>query len=422
MRKSLRFLGAFALLYVASSHAAETSVVSIDPAAKLGNAGSSDPQLSPNGRYLYYETRADNVTGEDDGKKSDVVLFDRKKGTTELLSKAHDGSAITSDCYFSGGSDNGRYVGFLANGSGIAEGVSSLDRQGYVRDRITGKVTIATVNQAGVPQNGYVFHFRMNRTGRYALFATNASNMDGMPWTNTYQVFLRDLKLGITERISVRFDGNVPNGDCYSPEISDDGRYVFFSSEAPDLIPVDTNGAYDVFVRDRKKATTTLAVYGETGIIDEGSHAFAISRDGRYIAFTSTGVVVDGKSTYYGTYVLDRKKQLVKAAHVNSQGSILGGCDTYGVAISDNGRFVSFSTYYKLEPTDPANTGRDVVLIDRKKDTAQRVALDFTGGDPNAESVRATLDKRAKFIAFDSEASDLLATPTSGRQVFLVER
>jgi Tol biopolymer transport system component len=422
MRKSIRSLGALALLYAATGHAAEVSVVSVDADAKLGDAGSRHAQLTPSGRYLFYETSADNLTGENDSKKSDVVLLDRKLGTNELLTKKFDGSAITSDCYLCGGSKNGRYVAFLTYADGVAQGFASPGGQGYVRDRITGEVTLATVNSDGVAQNGYLYHFRMSGTGRYAVFATDATNMDDMPWTDTYQVFLRDLELGTTERVSLRFDDNVPNDTCYSPEVSDDGRYVFFSSEANDVIPVDTNGRYDVFVRDRKLGTTTLAIHGETGLIDKGVSAYSISHDGRFLAFTSDGIVVDGKSAYQGAYVFDRKKDTVEAIHVNSQGSVLGGCGSYGIAISDNGRFVALSTYYKLEPTDPNNTGSDVCFIDRKKDHAERLAVDFAGGDPNEESVRPTIDKRGKLIAFESEASDLLPTPTTGKQIFLLKR
>ena len=70
-------------------------------------------------------------------------------------------------------------------------------------------------------------------------------------------VFVRDRQTGTTQRVSVGPGGVQGNGDSSQrPSISADGRFVAFSSDASNLVPGDTNGVDDVFVRDRQTGTT----------------------------------------------------------------------------------------------------------------------------------------------------------------------
>ena len=101
-------------------------------------------------------------------------------------------------------------------------------------------------------------------------------------------MFVRDRRSGTTQRVSVATDGTQANNDNYSPAISADGRYVTFQSDASNLVPGDTNGTWDVFVRDRQSGTTQRVNVATDGTqANSGSDSPAISADGRYVAFAS---------------------------------------------------------------------------------------------------------------------------------------
>jgi hypothetical protein len=103
-------------------------------------------------------------------------------------------------------------------------------------------------------------------------------------------VFVRDRLLGTTERVSVATGGGQGNGINIVPAISADGRYVGFRSDSSNLVPGDTNEAFDIFVRDRAKGTTervSLTQGGGQGNGSSGVFLPTISADGRYVAFSS---------------------------------------------------------------------------------------------------------------------------------------
>src|SRR3954452_8798726 len=94
---------------------------------------------------------------------------------------------------------------------------------------------------------------------------------------------------GTTTRVSEGPGGEPANFDSVRPALSRDGRFVAFQSGASNLVPGDTNGAGEVFVRDRLTGTTHRAALGPDGSqADDDSSEAAITPDGRWVAFTST--------------------------------------------------------------------------------------------------------------------------------------
>ena len=108
----------------------------------------------------------------------------------------------------------------------------------------------------------------MSADGRYVAFQSDASNLVPGDTNHSTDVFVRDLRSGTTRRVSVATDGTQANGDSFSPAISADGRYVAFVSDASNLVPGDTNHSTDVFVRDLRLGTTqrvSVAADGSQG-------------------------------------------------------------------------------------------------------------------------------------------------------------
>lgn len=93
---------------------------------------------------------------------------------------------------------------------------------------------------------------------------------------------------GITERASLGPGGVQGNGGSFFPAISAGGRFVAFESGSTNLVPGHTNGVNDVFVRDRQTSTTRRMRLGPSGVQGNGkSSGSAISADGRFVAFDS---------------------------------------------------------------------------------------------------------------------------------------
>src|SRR4029434_8337010 len=104
-----------------------------------------------------------------------------------------------------------------------------------------------------------------------------------------WDIFVRDLQLGTTERVSVSSAGAQASGLSHAPSVSADGRFVAFTSLAANLVAGDTNGSWDIFVRDRQLGTTErVSLTTSGGQAYSGSISASISADGRFVAFRST--------------------------------------------------------------------------------------------------------------------------------------
>jgi Tol biopolymer transport system component len=196
---------------------------------------------------------------------------------------------------------DGRYVLFASTAGNLVTDTNGnalpasapLTPNVFLRDRISGTTTLVSVNLAGTGGgNGGSYPAGISSNGRYALFESSASDLVPVDTNNAVDIFVRDLLSGTNLLVSVSTNGGSGNGACRSSVITPDGRYVAFVSEANNLVPDDTNQIADVFVRDLLAGATMLASVGavSTNAISYGgsSEAPKITSDGRYVAFLST--------------------------------------------------------------------------------------------------------------------------------------
>ena len=127
----------------------------------------------------------------------------------------------------------------------------------------TGRVSVSSAEKQA---NSDSFIGPVSSNGRYVVFASAASNLVKGDKNGFYDVFIRDLVAGKTELVSVGDKGASSNGFSNVGSVSRDGRYVAFQSDATNLVPGDTNGAGDVFVRDRLTRTTELVSVSSSGV------------------------------------------------------------------------------------------------------------------------------------------------------------
>jgi Tol biopolymer transport system component len=217
-----------------------------------------------------------------------VYVRDLRSGTTQLVSVPADGTSANRDSYNPTISADGRYVAFVSDASNLVPGDTN-DRADvfvrYLRSGTTQRVSVAT---NGAQANNYNEYPAISAGGRYVAFVSDASNLVPGDTNDQPDVFVRDLQLGTTQRVSVATDGTQANSDSEYPAISADGRYVAFQSRASNLVPGDTNHRRDVFLRDPQSGTTERLSVAAHGRQTNGRSTHpVISADGRYVAFQS---------------------------------------------------------------------------------------------------------------------------------------
>ena len=187
--------------------------------------------------------------------------------------------------------------------------------------------------------------------GRYVAFPSFSSNLVLGDTNGEEDVFVRDRQSGTTDRVSINSfgqEGNSVSGETFGVGISADGRYVAFQSYASNLVPGDTNGYSDIFVRDRQTLTTervSIASNGAEGNAD--SFYPSISADGRYVAFETwaSNFFAGDTNQTADIAVHDRQTGITELVSVDVTGSGPGnGLCAYGCMISADGRYVVFAS------------------------------------------------------------------------------
>ena len=224
----------------------------------------------------------------------------------------------------------------------------------------------------------------------------------------------------VIEPISVAPDGAIGNDSSVAGDhlgdygdMTPDGRFVVFASAASNLVPGDTNGVGDVFVRDRSTGVTERVSVGRKGVQGDGDSNFlgistapAISDDGRYVAFKSdaSNLVRGDRNGLTDVFVRDR------AADITERISGDGGGDNPG--ISPDGNFVAFETF-----DFDGDFAQDIYLRDRATGTIERISVSHDGSEifsPSEDPVVANAPNGRPIVAFASDAQNLV--PDDGQR------
>lgn len=239
--------------------------------AEATNGISWGSDISADGRFVTFTSRARNLLpgrDQNSSRGADAFVRDRLTGTTTLVSVALNGLNGFRPSYGKGISADGRYVAFASSAPDLVPGGAEVYGL-YVRDRQTGTTTRETLTSAGAPADGprdYELHTAtMSRDGRYVTFETAVNDVVPGDTNNAMDIFVRDRSTGEVELVSIADAGTQADGDSWGPRVSDGGRCVVFTSDATTLVPGDTNGKSDLFVRDRRSGTTTRLTVDPTG-------------------------------------------------------------------------------------------------------------------------------------------------------------
>lgn len=280
-----------------------TELVSIDPAGGLGQSTSTHPAISNDGRIVAYTTTSEEAAQEFDRA---IYAYDRQERTTELVAApggSSPGHEVSSPPVLS---PDGRYVAFRTSTTTVSDQASSSVA---LHDRSTDQTEVVTeLGGTAVPDNPPA----VSGDGRFIAFASSSDELVPGDNNGDVDIFVRDRRTGSTEVVSVGRDGKPKEGRSVSPSISADGRHVVFHSRAK-LVPADTDRLDDVYVYDRDTDEVTLASedLGVDPRIDDpghrGSYDASIDDAGRHIAFSTPDRLAGGRDTNLDTdiYVHD---------------------------------------------------------------------------------------------------------------------
>jgi Tol biopolymer transport system component len=248
-----------------------------------------------------------------------------------------------------------------------------------VRDRRAQLTRRVSVGPAGQQANAWSFEPAISAHGRFVVFRSSASNLVARDAQRSpgAGVFVRDRVAQVTRRVSVGPGGQPANHNSREPAISADGRFVVFESVASNLVAGDTNHKYDVFVRDRRTQLTRRVSVGPGGQQANGrSFEGAISAHGRFVTFLSdaSNLVAGDTNGTSDVFVRDRVAQVTRRVSVGPGGQQANE-SSFDTVISAHGRFVAFaSDASNLVPGDTNNTG--VVFVrDRTAHVTRRVSV-----------------------------------------------
>ena len=405
-------------------HDRETGTTSHVSADSISIAGSNfnSPSMSSDGHFVAFGSDASNLVSGDTNGQTDVFVKDLQTSTISRVSVSSSGKQGNGDSYYARISGNGRFVAFFSAASNLVSGDTNDAWDIFVHDRQTGTTSRVSVDSSGNEGNNFSSLFSISNDGRFVAFASSASNLVSGDTSFISDIFVHDRQTGVTSRVSVGSSGNEGNGDSYEPSISGDGRFVAFQSYASNLVSGDTNSRQDIFVHDRQTDTTSRVSVGSSGIQgNSDSEHPSISGDGRFVTFQShASNLVSGDTN--GTddiFVHDLQTGTTSRVSVDSSGGQGNGSNFYP-SISGDGRFVTFHSYASNLVSGDTNGIDDIFIHDRQTGATSRVSVDSSGTQGNSSSRFPSISGDGRFVAFHSEASNLVSGDTNGREDIFV--
>lgn len=402
-----------ALLFLpaASAGPGATFRASVATGGAQGNGRSFVPAISADGRFAAFYSDASNLVAGDKNGARDVFVNDRQTGETTRMSVDSSGAEANDDSFAPKISADGRFVTFSSAASNLVSGDTNGVNDVFVRDRQANTTTRVSLAPGGVQPNNGSYSPSISADGRYVAFLSDATNLVAGDTNVSRDAFVVDRQTATTTRASVDSAGVQANLDSVTPVLSGNGRFVAFTSFADNLVPEDLNESSDVFVRDLQANTTTRVSEYQGGFeADFDNLRPAISADGRFVAFDSDAANLAWGDTndVFDVFVKDRQTDILTRVSVDDSGAE-GNGDSLRPSISADGRFVAFySDASNLVPGD-TNGAADVILHDRRSGATKRVSVTATGAEANGDNLRPALSADGRIVVFESDASNLVA-------------
>jgi WD40 repeat protein len=383
-----------------------------DPAA---NGGSFADGITPNGRWVAFNSYADNLPGTAGGTINQVYVRDRKTGKTILVSRSNNGNAPGNDgSYDSGISNNGRFVAFESTATNLPGSLGPTYYQVYIRDLKNKTTKLVSRLSGGDPASGGdSTDVSISGSGQLVAFESDATNLPGTLSPDD-QVYLRNTKSQKTSLVSKTSGGSPANDDSEDPAITPNGNIVAFESEGSNLPGAIGNNDDEAYVRDLRGGRTILVSRNSAGDpANDDTEDTSVSSNGRFVEFESYATNLPGSlgPTYTQVYLRDRKQDKTQLISRKSNGDAATGGYSDNGSTSADGRFVLFESEATNLPGTNAGNFYQVFLRDRQNDNTKLVSKSNSGDPADSDSYvngrNNLLSKDPRFAAFYSYSSNL---------------
>lgn len=391
-------------------------LVSVNTAGAQSNADCSDPDISDDGNFVVFRSAATNLAAGDLSSNTDIFLRTRDANTTVRVSQnvstgIHTG--IASAPVISG---NGRFIGFVSSGNNLVASDTIADDV-FVYDRVDNVMERVSVSSAGAQQNsGWDINLSdISTDGRFVLFRSDATNLVANDTNGIADIFLRDRQDLITEMITVSDSETPANSYMFFPAyVSDDGTKVVFNSTATNLTADSVNGKYQTFLRDRVAGSTTLISKNADGVVADGEALPAgISADGKLVVFTSwaSNLVTGDYNRENDAFYFDTSTSKLQRVVADLPG-VEARASSAVPRISSNGRYVAFRSYaHNLIDQDTNNTD-DIFVHDSQTGVTKAVSVNDLGEVSSGQSYELDLSGDGNVVVFSTEGNNLAPEDT----------
>ncbi|MBW4441271.1 MAG: DUF4347 domain-containing protein [Plectolyngbya sp. WJT66-NPBG17] len=409
------------------------------------NLGSQNPVISRNGEAIAFTSSSSDLVAGDTNDKVDVFVRNLVSNQTLLVSRNSAGAIGNDDSGNQTLSADGTRVAFTSLATNLAAGDTNAQYDVFVRDISAGQpdsnktFLISRTSTGGVGNNvsgiipnaieGSLSVPIISSDGTTVAFVSLANNLSLEDNNALFDGFLVPVTSGDATLISRRSaDPNLVSrtgsgaSTVGTNSISENGRYIVFTSAAPEIVDGDTNGVSDVFLRDRQTGTTTLISQG-TAISNGASGNATISADGRYIVFTSaaSNLVTGDNNNEVDIFWVDRETQQIRLVSRAVGGATSANAASFNPVLSANGLFVAFTSTASNLVSSDTNNQQDVFLWNSQDNSIAIVSRGSTESDGTSE--QPVISSNGRYVAFVSAASNLVNGDTNTqRDVFVWDR
>ncbi|MCB2188334.1 MAG: hypothetical protein KQJ78_18090 [Deltaproteobacteria bacterium] len=345
--------------------------------------------------------------------------------TTELVSRPADGAQTDHHSVSPSPSASGRWVAFTSLATNLVPGDTNGVRDVFVKDRRTGAVERVSVSSSGEEGNARSDYPNISDNGRYVAFISEAGNLRAGGLVGQYDYFVHDRQTGETTWV-----GPGPftwRGVTYrwAPAISADGRYVVYATGEPNAALGDNNTWCDVYLWDRDTGATELVSVSNTGDPgDADSGEPDVSDDGRYVVFASetTNLAPGAPSGFAELLLRDRQANQTTRVSVNSAGEAANGDANTPYLSGDGGYLVYLSWATNLAGPKTVATIQ-VFGHDLVSGETSGISVQLDGTLNGARSYAPRVSADGRYVAFNSENANLVSGDNNNQtDVFLRDR
>ena len=391
------------------------------------SGSSGQASLSADGSQVLFASYSNLVVADTIHSRNDIFIKNLNTGVISLVNTASDGTQSNGDSWSPALSANANKIVFASAASNLVVGDTNGAWDVFVKDLSTGSVSRVSTTSNGLQANGGSSYSSLSADGNKVVFFSTASNLVAEDTNGIEDIFVKDLNTGAITRVNTASDGSQANRASYqynSASLSSDGSKVVFSSSASNLVQGDTNGSYDVFVKDLNTGVTTrvsTASDGSQGNSISVSYKAALSADGSKVVFESraSNLVTNDVNDSSDIFVKDLNTGALTIVSTTSDDYQVSGDSSVPSLSADGNKVIFSSDAINLVPSD-LNGIADIFVKDLVTGAITLVSIANDGSQANVRSSSSALSADGSKAVFVSEAKNLTNDRNDATGVFSV--